>query len=592
MTSTITKTIFILAAAACLGISRADAVEETCIIREGRLIKEALDWPDMDPVKNPFWTGWVHCAGETVDGLFVVEKRDKNHSRFMGAKSALGDCEFKVVFSCTRADSNNSTPNITIADRGRLRFSGDGGRIWMETRKTALPLKTFETPCPANVYDGDLHSMAVRRVGSKISFYYDDQQVNEQEIDPDVNLHIWFDAFRSAPKIKSIKLSADGLSDKLETDFKSAGPVITLFDGTGKPGEILANERATRIPGRKYEPGKSPVYRIPAMVVTIQGTLIVFCEARASKYDWGHIRIVAKRSEDDGRTWGTEIDLSKGRFPDNCIGNPAPVVDRQTGRIYSICHFRTGTGHADNYAIQNPRNVLVQYSDDDGKTWSEPKFLIKQFLREGCDHMMTGPVHGIQLTQGKYKGRLVIPGVGPPSNYVVYSDDHGKTWQAGGSGPANGTVNESTAVELLGGDVMVNVRRGQGPLNRYSFILPNGGSGEYRKGSERYVPDLPDGGTQGTTLRYSWPDDGKPGIILYAGPGLPTGRVRGTLFASYDEGKTWPWKKVIYEGGYGYSDIAKLPDGRIACVFELNKQDLLFTVFGGPPATPPAEPAK
>ena len=56
-------------------------------------------------------------------------------------------------------------------------------------------------------------------------------------------------------------------------------------------------------------------------------------------------------------------------------------------------------------------------------------------------------------------------------------------------------------------------------------------------------------------------------------------RGRGTLFASYDNGKTWPWKKLIYGGPYGYSDIAVLPNGKIACIFELNKQDLIFIVF-------------
>ena len=68
--------------------------------------------------------------------------------------------------------------------------------------------------------------------------------------------------------------------------------------------------------------------------------------------------------------------------------------------------------------------------------------------------------------------------------------------------------------------------------------------------------------------------------------------MRGALFASYDDGKTWPYKKTIYEGGYGYSDVAKLPNGKVAVLFELNKQDLLFTVFDGPPATPPAKTAK
>ena len=49
---------------------------------------------------------------------------------------------------------------------------------------------------------------------------------------------------------------------------------------------------------------------------------------------------------------------------------------------------------------------------------------------------------------------------------------------------------------------------------------------------------------------------------------------------------------MIYEGTYGYSDVAVLPNGKVACIFELNKQDLLFTVFDAPPATAPAKAGK
>ena len=223
MTRIITPSLFTLVAIAWLGFPGASAAEEMSVIREGKLIKEGLDWPDWDP-ENAYWKGWVHCGGKTVDGHFAVEKREKNHSRFLGAKSALGDCEFKVVFSCARGDSQEWNPNITIHDRGRLRFSKEGDKIWLEVRKTTLPLKKFEASCETNVWDGKLHSMAVKRVGNKISFYFDDKQVNEQEIDPDVSLYMWFDALGSAPKIKSIRLVADKLSDKLKTH--STAPIV------------------------------------------------------------------------------------------------------------------------------------------------------------------------------------------------------------------------------------------------------------------------------------------------------------------------------------------------------------------------------
>ena len=595
MRRNITVALFLLAAIASLGLSNPATAEEMHVVRDGKLIKEALDWPDVDFEKHPFWKNWGHCGGETVDGLFVVPRKvgaRRNHSRFTGSRSALGDCEFKVVLSCTKENSNKWNPNITIHDRGALRFSDDGSRIWMETRKRALPLKTFGAPCDANVYDGALHSMAVRRVGNKISFHYDGKQVNEQEIDPDVNLYMWFDALGSAPKIKSIKLTAEKLSDNLKTAFKSAAPVDLVFDGTGKPQEAVSRQAANkyhvpRIEGRGYAPGKAAVYRIPALVVTKKGTILAFAEARASKFDWGHIRLVVRRSEDSGKTWGPEIDTTRGKFPDHKNGNPVPIVDRETGRIFLINHrCPAGMVHG------GDQKVVIAHSDDDGKTWSAPREIpMAEWLPKGFGWMLTGPGHGIQLTQGKHKGRLIAPCYGEGTGYAVYSDDHGKTWTVGAHSP-NGPYNEAVCVELSNGDIMLNMRspggRGGRRPNRGTAVLTDGGA-KYKERTSRFIPELPCPSCQGGTVRYSWPKDGKPGIILFAGPGLPTARARGTLFASYDDGKTWPYKKEIYQGGYGYSDIAVLTNGKIACIFELNKQDLLFTVFDGPPATPPAK---
>ena len=78
---------------------------------------------------------------------------------------------------------------------------------------------------------------------------------------------------------------------------------------------------------------------------------------------------------------------------------------------------------------------------------------------------------GIQLEKGLWKGRLVVPcdysEVSPTdptgfSSHVIYSDDHGQTWQLGGTiSPA---VNECQVVELTDGTLMMNMRnydRGQ-----------------------------------------------------------------------------------------------------------------------------------
>jgi hypothetical protein len=222
MTRTITTSLLILTAIALLGLSSAYAAEELWIIKDGVLDKEALT-----PAATKSTDTASLCEGETVDGLYVTGPNFKgrpNWSRFNTAKSAVGDCEFKVVFSGSSSRQKWRFPAIHIHDRGSFCFWKTGSPIIL-SNKAALPLEKFHTDIAPNPFDGNLHSFAVKRVGDKISFYYEDKKLNEQPIDPDVNLYLWFDALFCSVKIKSIKLTAEEFSDNLKTYYKSAAPI-------------------------------------------------------------------------------------------------------------------------------------------------------------------------------------------------------------------------------------------------------------------------------------------------------------------------------------------------------------------------------
>lgn len=560
-----------LAFIALLSQFPAATAEELYVVKDGKLIKEGLDWP---PANSLFWKDWVHCAGTTKNGLYIVPKKvgkRNNHARFRTSKSALGDCEFTVVFSCTRADSAGNFPNITIADRGVLKFARDGSQVWLSLRRTALPLKTFAAPCPANVYDGKLHSVTVKRIGGKISFYYDGKKVNEQPIDPEINLYIWFDALNSAPKIKTIKLTAERLSDRLTTNFKSAAPILEIYKGTGV--------RA------KPEYGKACRYRIPALAVSKKGTILAFAEARRiNGADVGDIDVVVKRSEDNGKTWGPEIVIMDAK--QLSVNNPTPVVDLKSGRIW-VMMGRMTPGH--DLTVTH----FISYSDDDGKTWSTPKKIdLQAKCPPGSSPTLPGPGAGIVLERGKHAGRFIVPVnfnvAGTTAPGVIYSDDRGKTWHVGGMLKAGILMVEARAAELLDGSVLFNARTVN--KRRGIAILPDGGTKDTKK--LFFAKELPDPSCQGAVVRYCWPrknEPSTPGVLLYSGPDSLIARARGTIFASYDDGKTWPWKFQYYQGPSGYSDIAVLPDGRVIVLFEKDgKSNLGFMVLPPPPLQSPA----
>jgi sialidase-1 len=45
-------------------------------------------------------------------------------------------------------------------------------------------------------------------------------------------------------------------------------------------------------------------------------------------------------------------------------------------------------------------------------------------------------------------------------------------------------------------------------------------------------------------------------ILLFSNPESPKGRHHGTVWASFDGGKTWPVKRLVTEGAFAYSSLA------------------------------------
>lgn len=79
-------------------------------------------------------------------------------------------------------------------------------------------------------------------------------------------------------------------------------------------------------------------YRIPSLLTTKDGTLLVFCEARRDSWrDKSRTDIVVKRSEDTGKTWSVMQDLTQGIT--GAYMDPTPILDSITGRIFLFTTF-------------------------------------------------------------------------------------------------------------------------------------------------------------------------------------------------------------------------------------------------------------
>lgn len=323
--------------------------------------------------------------------------------------------------------------------------------------------------------------------------------------------------------------------------------------------------------------------RIPAVVATNKGTLLAFAEGRAANADQAKNKILLKRSTDGGKTWGKIAVIAEDG--DKPMNNPCAVVERESGQV--LLMFQSYPANASEWSgkIQPGyegemivRNWLIT-SDDDGLTWSKPRDVTRQSKREKLvTTVASGPGIGIQLRHGKHAGRIVIPFNEGPGNlwniYTVYSDDRGKTWKLGevapgglidnGKGKKTSTVNEAQIVELKDGSIRFNVRRWAGKPVRKTCVSADGGA-TWSKIED--VPELADPSCMASIFRYTDPADGGKSRILFSGP-QSTRRENGTVFLSYDEGKTWPVKRVLCKAAFAYSCLTALPDGAIGCLYE------------------------
>ena len=327
--------------------------------------------------------------------------------------------------------------------------------------------------------------------------------------------------------------------------------------------------------------GGYALYRIPALAVTVVGTILAFCEAR--KYtgaDSDQIDLFLRRSFDHGRSF-QEVQLVATQADWVC-GNPAPVVDHTTGTIWLLfCKNRRDGNEQMICEGRAPRTVWVTLSEDDGATWAEPKEITANVKPPEWSWYATGPGHGIQLQNG----RLLVPcnhiifqdrtRQDPHHAHVIYSDDHGQTWQLGGS--AGEGTNESTAVETAAGWLYLNSRN-----KRNKFTLP--ADGRYhraiswsRDGGESFAPVVHDAALlepacQASVCRFTDAATHGRNRVLFSGPASQT-RDHMTVRLSTDECRTWPLSRLLHRGPAAYSDLCVAPDMSICCLYERGVAD-------------------
>jgi sialidase-1 len=331
-------------------------------------------------------------------------------------------------------------------------------------------------------------------------------------------------------------------------------------------------------------------YRIPALVVTSRGTILAFCEGRKNQRgDSGEIDLLLKRSTDGGQTWSEQQVVWDDRI--NVCGNPCPVVDMATGKIWLLITWNLGEDHEREIIrkeSKDTRRIFVSSSQDDGISWAEPIEITKTTKDLNWGWYATGPGHGIQIKDGPHKGRLVVPcdhsydepegsiadGPFEYGSHIIYSDDHGSTWKRGGV--INPKVNECEVVELADkkGTMLINMRSYFGRHLRTQAISRDGGMSW---SDPEDVADLIEPVCQASIIRFTEQGLHDKNRLFFCNPASEN-REKLTIKMSYDEGKTWPVERLLNAGPSAYSDLAVSQDMDVYCLYECGKDNPYQTI--------------
>jgi sialidase-1 len=365
------------------------------------------------------------------------------------------------------------------------------------------------------------------------------------------------------------------------TALLSSGIIISFLLSTGLiwTFEATADEAEKIVLNDLYEN-----VRMPKIVVAQDGSILAFADG---------CRLL-RCSRDQGKSWSAQQTL-------NTSGRGNAIVDTQSGDVLVVCP---------------PLSYLLR-SKDTGKSWTKEEIIIKPNAighgnPSGVKAETICSESGITLEYGEHKGRLVMPiRIQPPAgdnaqeywqynyNTSIFSDDGGKTWQVGE--PVQSGTGEGTLAELSDGRLYYNSRSHMSVDHRRRIAWSYDGGQRwvdwqvsddlFEVGGPHYFKygRKPSYGCNAGLVRLPIQTTDDKDILIYSTPDNPgaisphNGRIRMTVWASFDSANSWTKKRLIYEGISSYSSLAADKDGNVYLLFESGKtklyEKITFTRF-------------
>lgn len=367
-------------------------------------------------------------------------------------------------------------------------------------------------------------------------------------------------------------------------------------------------------------------YRIPALAVTKDGTLIAVADYRHSGTDIGvtdkgRIDLHYRLSYDNGNTWTDVMPLIEGKgaqspdFMNVGFGDPCIVADRESDRVLLLSC--AGNVSFQNGTRQNHQNIARFYSEDGGKTWSAPEDIAESIYSQ-FDASKYGPVRSMFVASGRimqsritkvgnyyrlYCAVLVRDRQAKHMNYVLFSDDFGGTWKVLGdiNEPAvYNTADEPKVEELANGTIIISSRYNGGRYyNFFTYTDINAGVGNWEtttfSGAANNGVESKDNSTNGEIMiiPVTRTEDGK--AMYLALQSVPLGPQRKNVGIYYKElydefddyispiefARDWDGVKQVTTLNSAYSTMAWQRDNRLGFLYEEETHGASTLAYGG-----------
>lgn len=333
-------------------------------------------------------------------------------------------------------------------------------------------------------------------------------------------------------------------------------------------------------------------YRIPGLVTTSKGTLLGVYDVRHnSSLDLqGYIDIGLSRSTDGGKSWERmRLPLSFGEWgglprAQNGVGDPAILYDHVRGRVWVVAIWCHGMGARMAWHASKPgmthhttAQLVMTYSDDDGRTWSEPINVTPQLKKPEWNLMLQGPGRGITMQNGTlvfafqhHTGQKKMPSAG-----IIYSEDGGRTWALHEWARENTT--EAQVVELPSGELMLNMRDNRGGSRAVSVTSDMGKSWREHPSSRKALREPV---CMASLIAVRGEDNvlGRD-ILLFSNPDDEKKRRNMTIKLSLDDGLSWPVEHQVLldaDDNWGYSCLTMIDEATVGILYESSQAHILF----------------